>query len=469
MKTFFTTFLLIPFFVIAQTPCENGFAGSFPCEGYDLLSQIPLNTFNSVKANDSWGWTDATTGKEYGLLCLNEGTAFIDISDPLDPIYLGFLPGESNQHTTWRDVKTYNDYALIVSEDSGHGMQIFDLTKLRDVANPPVTFTKDAYYDDFGSCHNIVINADTGYAYAVGSDTFGGGPHFINIQDPLNPVGEGGFTSEGYTHDAQVLVYNGPDSDHQGKEILFGANETHVAIVDVTDKNNPNTIATMDYTNVNYTHQGWLTEDLRYYFLGDETDEINTGINSRTIVFDLNDLDNPQFHLEYFGPTTATDHNGYVKGDYFYLANNAAGLRVVDISDIGNMNMSEIGYFDSYPANDASGFNGSWSIYPYFESGNIVISDRAEGFLVVRPSTLLNADSFELNPFKLVPNPVNDILTIHGNQPLQEIALFDITGKSLMRKQVNGQMEVSINLSSLSSGMYLLSVNGSSAQIISKN
>ena len=468
MKTFYSLFLLLPYLLFSQTPCENGFAGPFPCEGYELVSQIPLSTFNSVKANDSWGWTDPLDGKEYGLLCLNEGTAFIDISDPLNPIYLGFLPGESSQHTTWRDVKTYDSYAFIVSEDSGHGMQIFDLTKLRDVPNPPVTFTKDAYYNAFGSCHNIVINEETGYAYAVGSSIFGGGPHFINIQDPLNPIDEGGYSEESYTHDAQVVIYDGPDPDHQGKEILFGANETHVAIVDVTDKNNPTTISTMDYANVNYTHQGWLTEDLRYYFLGDETDEINTGINSRTLVFDLEDLDNPQFHLEYFGPTTATDHNGYVNGDNFYLANNAAGLRVIDISDIENMNMEEIGHFDSYPSNDASGFNGSWSIYPYFESGNIVISDRAQGFLVVRPSEILNTTTFENVTFQLMPNPVEDAVYIKSRLPLNEFALYDTTGKCLLKQDGKGQLEDSLDLSPFATGLYLLSVNGSSTQIIIK-
>ena len=76
---------------IAQTPCVNGMAGSFECNGYDLISQIPLSTMNSVKANDSWGWTDPQDGKEYAIICLNEATAFIDISDPVNPIYLGQL------------------------------------------------------------------------------------------------------------------------------------------------------------------------------------------------------------------------------------------------------------------------------------------------------------------------------------------------------------------------------------------
>jgi choice-of-anchor B domain-containing protein len=454
---FFTLTMNVCF---AQTPCDNGFAGSFPCEGYDLISQIPLSVFNSVKANDSWGWTDPLDDKEYAIICLNEGTVFIDVSDPLNPIYLGQLPGQSPDHTTWRDVKTYNNYAFIVSEDSNHGMQIFDLTRLRNVANPPETFDNDAYYDDFGSCHNIVINEASGFAYAVGSDTFSGGPHFVNIQDPINPVAAGGYTGQGYTHDAHVVLYAGPDTEHQGKEIFFGANETHIVVIDVTDKGNPVTISTMDYANVNYTHQGWLTEDHRYFLLGDETDEINIGINSRTLIFDLEDLDNPQFHFEYFGPTGATDHNGYVHGNNFYLANNAAGLRVIDISDIASESISEIGFFDSYPSNNNSGFNGSWSIYPFFESGNIVISDRAQGFLLVAPSEILSLNNFDKEGISYSPNPVNDLLQIQSRtEAINRIRVTDMSGKVLFQQEFDAKRHIEVDFSTLSEGVYLIILN----------
>ena len=103
------------------------------------------------------------------------------------------------QHTRgnsgWRDVKVYQNHAFVVSEASGHGMQVFDLTQLRDVSkSSPVTFSETAHYDGFGNAHNIVINTESGYAYGVGTQTFSGGPHFINIQDPTNPVGEGGYS-----------------------------------------------------------------------------------------------------------------------------------------------------------------------------------------------------------------------------------------------------------------------------------
>ncbi|HBC02806.1 MAG TPA: regulator, partial [Aequorivita sp.] len=144
-------------FSFAQTPCENGTAGQYPCNGLDLLSRISLSTFGSDRGNDSWGWTDPLDGKEYALMGLGNGTAFVDITDPVNPIYLGKLPTHTDS-STWRDIKVYNDHAFIVSEAGGHGMQVFDLTRLRNVTNAPETFTEDAHYDGFGHCHNIVIN-----------------------------------------------------------------------------------------------------------------------------------------------------------------------------------------------------------------------------------------------------------------------------------------------------------------------
>ncbi len=454
--------------IIAQTPCIGGVAGSFECNGYDLVSQIPLATMNSVKANDSWGWTDPQDGKEYAIICLNEATAFIDISDPINPIYLGQLPGESPIHSTWRDAKTYNNHVFIVSEDSGHGMQVFDLTRLRNVTNPPEIFTTDAVYNDFGSAHNIAINEATGYAYIVGSGTFNGGPHFVNIQDPVNPVAAGGHTGNGYTHDAQIVIYNGPDSDYTGQEILFGSNENEAVIVDVTDKNNPITIATVGYNNISYTHQGWLTEDHRYFLLGDETDEINLGINSRTMIFDFEDLDDPQLHFEYSGPTGATDHNGYVNGDKFYLSNNAAGLRVIDISDVANMNMTEIGFFDSYAPNNSAGFNGSWNVYPFFESGHIVISDRAEGFLLVKAPELEVNDFTVAGAFKMFPNPTSGFLTISSEgTTIDSVSVTDILGKIIYSEKSNSGRNKVIDMSNFASGMYFIRINkGTSNKII---
>lgn len=375
------------------TKCENGFAGNYPCNGYDLLARIPLSDLdlsntaaNSLSGNDSWGWTDPTTQKEYALMGLNSGVTFVDISNPLEPIVLGFLP-TATVNSDWRDVKVYNNHAFVVSEANNHGMQVFDLTKLRDIANPPQVFAADATYTNFGSAHNIVINESEGFAYPVGTSrngTYKGGPLFINVQDALNPSMEGGFTN--YSHDAQVVTYNGPDTEHVGKEILIGSNETEVVIVDITDKRNPIKLSSISYSNVEYTHQGWFTEDMSFFLLGDELDEIRNGGRTRTVIFDFIDLDNPKLHFEYQGPTPAIDHNGYVKDNTFYLANYTAGVRMIDITNIANKSINEVGFFDTLSNTDAAAFSGVWNVYPYFESGVIVVSDIEQGLFLIKKS-----------------------------------------------------------------------------------
>ncbi|QMU64390.1 MAG: choice-of-anchor B family protein [Flavobacteriaceae bacterium] len=182
-----------------------------------------------------------------------------------------------------------------------------------------------------------------------------------------------------------MVTYNDPDSDYTGKEILIGSNETKMVILDVTDKSNVIKISDVIYPQIGFTHQGWFTEDQRYFTLVDESDEQDFGLNTRTIVFNFQDLDNPVHSFNYFGPSTVVDHNGYVKGTRFFMASYRVGMRVLDLSNIsGTSNqLSEIGYFDTYPADNGTGYSGAWSVYPYFASGNILfgINDIQRGLL----------------------------------------------------------------------------------------
>jgi choice-of-anchor B domain-containing protein len=370
-------------------PCENGMAGIYPCQGYNLLSRVTLEEFNSQTGNDNWGWTDPETGIEYVLNGLDDGVGFVSIEDPVNPVYLGKLPTATDP-SPWRDVKVYNNHAFIVSEAQNHGLQVFDLTRLRGLTEVQ-SFTEDAVLNDLGNAHNIAINEDTGFAYVVGSQLYNGGPVFININDPKNPSVTGGFEAASYTHDAQIVVYQGPDLNYTGKELLFASNSdgganNKVVILDVTDKENPEWIQSITYENGGYTHQGYLSEDQRYFLLGDELDELNFGSPTSTKIFDLSDLSNPKLHLNYFAGVNAIDHNGYTKGDQFFIASYTAGLRVLDISGIDEKKVEEMGYFDTYPVNNNAAFAGAWNVYPYFKSGVIAINDINSGLFLVKAS-----------------------------------------------------------------------------------
>ena len=369
--------------------CENGFAGIYPCNGYDLLSRIPLEYFESVEGNDSWGWTDSFDGKEYALMGLDDGTAFVDISDPEVPLYLGKLPS-ATVNSSWRDIKVYEDYAFIVSEAPGHGLQVFDLSKLRSVKTQQ-TFDSDLNFNEFGNAHNIAINKESGFAYVLGSKLFDGGPAFIDINSPLNPSIVGGYSFSSYTHDAQVVKYHGPDTRFKEKEILFGSNSiggenNQLIILDVTDKKKPELISSIEYSNAGYTHQGWISDDHKYFFLGDELDELKIGHRTKTRVFDIQNLENPIIHNTYYGQTASIDHNLYVKGSKIYMANYTSGMRVVDFNNISDNDFREEGYFDTYPSDNSTNFFGAWNVYPFFSSGVILISDINYGLFIVKSS-----------------------------------------------------------------------------------
>ena len=369
--------------------CNGGLAGDYPCLGYDLQSIVSLSVMGATAGNDSWGWTDSQSGKEYVLMGLDNGTAFIDISKPDQPVFLGKL-NSASVSSIWRDIKVFQDHAFIVSEAQNHGLQVFDLTRLRDITEEQ-KFTADVRMTGFGNAHNIAINEVSGYAYVVGSDLYQGGPAFIDINDPTNPTLVGGFGDESYTHDAHIITYEGPDNEYQGKEILFGSNSdggenNQLIIVDVSDKAAPKLISNITYSNGGFTHQGWLAEDFRYFYLGDELDEDRYGNLSKTLVFDLEDLDNPILHHTYLGTTAAIDHNGYTRGNSFFLANYTAGFREIDIQNIGSREMEEVGFFDTFPNHDNPTFDGVWNVYPYFESGVIVISDSNSGLFLVKAS-----------------------------------------------------------------------------------
>jgi choice-of-anchor B domain-containing protein len=467
MKTkILLSFLVLTTFSYGQTLCSAGFAGVYPCDKVDLMSNLSftqLGGLTSTRGNDCWGWTDPLTNKEYAIMGCTSHTAFVDITNPALPIYLGKVVSHNSVNSAWRDIKVYNNFAFIVSEASGHGMQVFDLKRLRNVTTPQ-TFLPDTRYTGFGNCHNIAINEATGFAYCIGTNTVSGGPHIVNIQDPLNPVFVFGYSDQGYTHDAQIVNYAGPDVTHIGKELYFGSNENRVVIVDVTNKVNPILLASFTYANTSYTHQGWLTEDHKYFIVGDELDESNFGFNTRSIVIDVTDIDNPVLNFNYGGTTAAIDHNGYTKGNLFHLANYRAGYRVMNMSAIQTGQMTEVAYFDTYPPNNNANFNGAWSVYPYFASGTVIISDIERGLFMVRPSSTLDITNESQIQFSMLPNPAKETVTISSIRGIEKIEVYDISGKIVYQNQFNVLETATVEVATLQKGMYFVKVNDTATQ-----
>ncbi|MCB0062162.1 MAG: choice-of-anchor B family protein [Caldilineaceae bacterium] len=394
--------------LLSNVPCTAGFADVFACNNMDLLAYLPTEEIGGQFNNDLWGWVDPANGTEYALVGARDGVIFLDLSVPTAPRYLGKLPSHGNT-SSWRDIKVYRDHAFIVADfNRNHGLQIFDLTQLRNVENPPVVFQETAHYAGFSNAHNIAINEESGFAYAVGTETCQGGLHIIDINTITTPVQAGCYPRDGYIHDTQCVIYRGPDARYQGRELCFNASVSQMTIVDVTEKALPQRIGTLHYTGSAYIHQGWLTPDQRYFVLNDEMDETRSNHNTRTYLIDLNRVDAPRLIGSYTAPFTAIDHNLYISDTYIYEANYTSGLRVLDGKDMAQGRLQEVAGFDTFPDHDEPVYAGAWTAYPYFPSGIVVVSTIDRGAFILQPH--LPADV-------IVTDRTNDVALCQPNLP----------------------------------------------------
>jgi len=301
--------------------------------------------------------------------------------------------------SSWRDAKVYKNFAYIGSEAANHGLQVFDLATLRTMPRVPISskanrtavpqLQETAWYGEFGSSHNLVINEDSGFLYSVGSQTCRAGLHMVDLRNPLSPTFAGCYGDDGYVHDAQCVNYNGPDHTHDGKEICYCYDEDTLTIVDVTTKSQPITLSRTSYTGFAYTHQGWLLpqwiEGKQYLLMDDELDEVSgPNEHTRTLLWDVSRIETPRLVNSYYSTETVVDHNLYTLGNRAYLSNYCGGLRVMDITNAPTSGMVQVGFFDVAPDCSTTVFKGSWSSYIYFPSGNIVVNSIDRGLFVVK-------------------------------------------------------------------------------------
>ncbi|MDA1028295.1 MAG: choice-of-anchor B family protein [Bacteroidetes bacterium] len=389
-----------------STPCQDGFAGDFPCQNVNLVSYMQLSeigALNGIRLNDMWGWQDPDTRRKYALVGREDGVAFVDLTIAAAPVYVGQLFRTQNTPpTVWRDIKVDGFYAFVVADGTGssprHGMQVFDLRRLRTFAGSPITFTPDALYTQFSMAHNIAINEESHRAFIVGArgegEACGGGLHIVDISQPLSPTFLGCFADPstgrsrpGYSHDTQCVVYSGPDPTATGREICVSSNVTAISIVDITNPSTPINLSTGKYPNSGYIHQGWFTEDQRYFIQDDELDESAFGRKTRTMIWDLSVLREPELLTIFESDVPSIDHNLYVRDGFAFQANYTSGLRILDLRT--PQNPETVGWFDTTPSNNLVSMNGAWTAYPYLDEEYVVVTSRQEGLFVVQSSEIV--------------------------------------------------------------------------------
>lgn len=394
--------------------CQNGVAAEFPCHQVDLVAHVPLNQFagNPSAANDIWGHVDLNTGIEYAVIGLRNGTSVVSLADPANPNIVGHINGLT---AIWRDIKVYQyfdhelgiwqAYAYVSTDGAADSITIISLNDL------PNTISKVAHANEDSSLHNIYIsnvNYSTGVAinnrqpllHSMGSNRYGGAHRSYDLINPAAPKSvytPVEATRDDYTHDGTSFVVtdkrvadNCQRFSEAGEapaecDIFVDFNENEMRLWDQTDKTKLTELGQGIYNNAGYTHSGWWTEDKKYIYVHDELDEQRFGLNTSVIIFDVSDLTTPLFRAKWSGPTRAIDHNGFVRGNRYYMSNYERGMTILDISN--PTAPIEAGYFDTFPFSDDDQFNGAWGVYPFLPSGLILASDINSGLYVLKDQT----------------------------------------------------------------------------------
>ena len=394
-----------------RVPCDDASAGEFPCNGVDLLSHVALDGFSlePASANDIWGFLDLNTEREYAIVGLNNGVSVVDVTDAGDPFEVGHVSGED---TFWRDVKVFQVYDAdagrwrsygYASAEAADSLVVIDLTGL------PNEVSLGGMHTDNTTSHNVYVS---GVEYAtntpvagwpapllqvMGSNQRFGAFRSYGLSDPAAPELAGqspAESAERYTHDAtSMLVTDGRaaacGSGADTCEVLFDFSETTFDLWDLSDQANPTLLSSTSYDGASYVHSGWWSEDQRYLFVHDELDEIYGELQTTLRVFDLASLRAPVQTTVWTGPTEAVDHNGYVRGNRYYMSNYTRGLTVLDITAPGAPR--EVGHFDTHPVSDSRAFDGAWGAFPFLPSGSVLVSDFSAGLFVLGDRTR-NAD-----------------------------------------------------------------------------
>lgn len=335
----------------------------------DSVSSVNYQSLHNTFLNDIWGYTDEF-GNEYGLIGAEKGISVVDVSIPNAPNEVFWISGTQS---TWRDLKTFGDYAYITTEASS-GLQIIDLSPL-----PSLPITNTTYYNgplgqEWTSAHNVFID-DNGYAYIFGADRGNKGVIILDVfTDPMNPI-EVGVFDDWYVHDGFV---------RNDTMFLGHIYEGFFSMVDVSDKTNPILLGTQN-TPSTFSHNIWASENGQYAFT---TDEVSGGYIGAYDVSDptnIIEIDRIKSSPDY---GAVVPHNTHVKGNHIITSYYSDGVVVHDITY--PYNLIEVGNYDTYPSQNGN-YDGCWGVYPFFSSGIILASDRSEGLFVLSPNYLQGA------------------------------------------------------------------------------
>ena len=410
---------------------------------FDDPGVVPENVYG-IRYQSCWGWADTITGNEYGIIGSTAGTYIINVTDPTNPIQSDYIPHRQN-NCIWHEYKTYGNYLYVVSDDPGNNsLQIVDLSYLPDSAYVVYDST-----DIFINSHTIFIDGNKLYCGRVYGPNGFNSMNVYSLNDPTHPTLLHSLNDDypfiGGVHDMFVVndtVY--ASCEYQG---LYIFRYDSVA-------NNFTLLGSLAAASNIYNHSSFLSPDHSVLYMCEEVPD-----GQPIKIVDVHEINNPTLTDTFYSNAGATPHNPTVWRNFLIMAYYQDGVYMYDISDPNFPSLS--GYFDTYPANPPGvylnpAYAGCWSTYSELPSGILLASDMQSGLFCLDISLIDGIEKTPKKNFSLYPNPATDHLRIKGaiNSTFH---IYDITGKLQITGEVKSD-NFSINLSSLSKGVYIAKI-----------
>ncbi|MFN0187954.1 MAG: choice-of-anchor B family protein [Bacteroidia bacterium] len=467
------TKIIILFTIVHLSSNESNAQGTYTSQNINLLSvwddaSVPPEPTYSIRYNGIWGWDDGL-GHEYAIIGSTTGVYFIDVTNPNVPVQVDFVPGRRSG-CIWREIKTYDHFAYLVSDDGApNSFQIVDLQYLPDSVS--------VVYDGtsiFERSHTIFVDGDKLYTGTVKGGLFASTAALavFSLSNPVQPTllrklntDFPSLLNSNQVHD--MFVRNDTVYASCGYDGLFLFKYNTVA-------NNFTLSASLTtYPSQGYNHSSALTDDgSTLVFM----DEVPNGLPVK--VLDVSNFSNLTMKSTFSSNVGPTPHNPFMVGTTCYIAYYQDGLQVYDVS-VPTAPV-RLGYFDTHNQTAFGGpypspaYQGAWGAYPYFPSGNVIVSDMQNGLFVLDPSPMFTSinEINNSNTFSLYPNPSaeNEFVSIKLNQAPTEnvrLELTDLQGKVLMTELKSGQ-NFSFSTKGMSSGLYFVSIISQEGRSVKK-
>ncbi len=358
MRNLYTLFLACTLLILCSAKVQAQL-------GLELMGNIDFA--NNQEVSDIWAYADPF-GNEYAIVGAQAGTYILDVTDPTSPEELHFIPGVN---TTWRDMKVWGQFAYVINENeneqNSNGLTIIDLSEL------PTDIEVHTYNGSgsviWNSAHNIFMD-ENGFAYIFGADYGEGGAIILDVKENFTEPPVVGVYDEEYIHDGYVRG----DTLWAG-EVYAG----NLTVIDVRVKASPVVLSSIE-TPGSFTHNCWLDDAGDYIYT---TDEVSSGFVAAYDVRDIYDMKLVD-KIQSDPGLGSVPHNAFVLDNWLLTSWYRDGVIVHDATYPDNL--VEVGYFDTSPGVAGDGFSGTWGVYPYLPSGNILISDMQAGLSVFAPT-----------------------------------------------------------------------------------